>query len=95
MTRVIFFADLERPLRSRIIARVNHHVSNFMGAITASPNQVSEPTGAINRLFSALRRNREKSRGFKQRHRKLFKGVKFIGAVALLWVLLLAPWPIF
>jgi len=94
MTRVIFFADLERPLRSRVMAWINHHVSNFMGAITASPNQVSEPTGAINRLFSALRQRREKSRGFKQRHRKLFKGMKFAGALAVLWILLLAPWPL-
>jgi beta-hydroxylase len=95
MTRVIFFADLERPLRSRVMARINHHVGNFMGAITASPNQVSERTGAINRLFSALRQRRERSRGFKQRHRKLFKAMKFAGSVALLWILLLAPWPIF
>ena len=94
MTRVIFFADLERPLRSRAMAWINHHVSNFMGAITASPNQISERTGAINRLFSALRQRREKSRGFKQRHRKLFKTMKFVGSVALLWVLLLAPWPL-
>ncbi len=94
MTRVIFFADLERPLRSRAMAWINHHVGNFMGAITASPNQVSERTGAINRLFSALRQRREKSRGFKQRHRKLFKAMKFAGSVALLWILLLAPWPL-
>jgi beta-hydroxylase len=94
VTRVILFCDLERPLRSRAMAWINHHVSNFMGAITASPNEASEPTGAINRLFAALRRRREKNRAFKQRHRKLFKGMKFIGAVAVLWVLLLAPWPL-
>jgi beta-hydroxylase len=92
--RVILMCDLERPLRSRLMAAINHHVSNFMGAITASPNQASEPTGAINRLFSALRQRREKNRGFKQRHRALFKTMKFVGSVALLWVLLLAPWPL-
>jgi beta-hydroxylase len=94
ITRVILLCDVERPLKSRAMAWINHHVSNFMGAITASPNQVSEPTGAINRLFSALRQRREKSRGFKQRHRKLFKGMKFAGALAVLWILLLAPWPL-
>lgn len=93
-TRVILMCDLERPLRSRAITWINHHVSNFMGAITASPNEASEPTGAINRLFSALRNRRQKSHGFKQRHRKLFKTAKLVGSVALLWVLLLAPWPI-
>ncbi len=94
VTRVILFCDLERPLRSRAMAWINHHVSNFMGAITASPNEASEPTGAVNRLFSALRQRREKSRGFKQRHRTLFRTMKFVGALAVLWVLLLAPWPI-
>ncbi|HJP99892.1 MAG TPA: aspartyl/asparaginyl beta-hydroxylase domain-containing protein [Rhodanobacteraceae bacterium] len=94
ITRVILFCDLERPLRSRVMARINHHVSNFMGAITASPNETNEPTGAINRLFAALRRSREKNLGFKQRHRALFKTMKFVGALAVLWVLLLAPWPL-
>lgn len=93
-TRVILFCDLERPLRSRTMAWINHHVSNFMGAITASPNEASEPTGAINRLFAALRQRRERNRAFKQRHRALFKTMKFVGALAVLWVLLLAPWPI-
>jgi beta-hydroxylase len=93
-TRVILFCDLERPLRSRAMAWINHHVSNFMGAITASPNETSEPTGAVNRLFAALRHRREKSRAFKQRHRRLFKGMKFVGALAVLWILLLAPWPL-
>ncbi|MGH7041375.1 MAG: aspartyl/asparaginyl beta-hydroxylase domain-containing protein [Acetobacteraceae bacterium] len=93
-TRVILLCDIERPLRSRLIAWINHHVSNFMGAITASPNQVSEPTGAVNRMFSALRRNREKSRGFKQRHRTLFKTAKVAGSLVVLWILLLAPWPL-
>ena len=92
--RVILMCDIERPLRSRLMAAINHHVSNFMGAITASPNQASEPTGAVNRLFSALRQRREKSRGFKQRHRALFKTMKLVGALAVLWVLLLAPWPL-
>ncbi|MGH8118402.1 MAG: aspartyl/asparaginyl beta-hydroxylase domain-containing protein [Rhodanobacteraceae bacterium] len=93
-TRVILMCDLERPLRSRAMAWINHHVSNFMGAITASPNEASEPTGAVNRLFSAMRARREHSRGFKQRHRKLFKGMKFASGVVLLWVILVAPWPL-
>ena len=93
-TRVILMCDLERPLRSRVLAWINHHVSNFMGAITASPNQASEPTGAINRLFSALRQRREKSRAFKHRHHGLFKTLKVVGGLVVIWVLLLAPWPL-
>jgi beta-hydroxylase len=94
VTRVILFCDIERPLRSRALAWINHQVGNFMGAITASPNEASEPTGAINRLFAALRQRREKSRGFKRRHHALFRTAKFASAVVALWVVLLAPWPI-
>ncbi|MGH8232839.1 MAG: aspartyl/asparaginyl beta-hydroxylase domain-containing protein, partial [Rhodanobacteraceae bacterium] len=45
-TRVILLCDLERPLRSRLMKAINHRVSTFMGAITASPNEADEPTGA-------------------------------------------------
>ncbi len=93
-TRVILMCDLERPLRSRLMAWINHHVSNFMGAITQSPNEATEPTGAINRLFSALRGRRERNHAFKHRHRRLFKSLKLVGGVVVLWVLLLAPWPL-
>ncbi len=94
VTRVILFCDLERPLRSKLITAINHRVSAFMGRITASPNESDEPVGAVNRLFATIRRNRERSRGFKQHHRRLFKAIKFAGAIILLWVLLLAPWPL-
>jgi beta-hydroxylase len=94
ITRVILFCDLERPLRPKPVAWINHRVSAFMGRMTASPNQTDEPVGAINRVFAAIRRNRERSRGFKQRHRRLFKTIKFAGALLVLWVLLLAPWPL-
>lgn len=91
--RIIFFADLERPLRSPLLSRLNHALGSFMGRITASPNQANEPAGAVNRLFGALRRQRERSRGLKKRHPRLFKLVKRFLTLVLLWLLLLAPWP--
>src|ERR1700744_5194439 len=50
-TRVILFADVERPLKSRVIAGINKRVGAFMGSITASPNSHDggEQVGFVNR----------------------------------------------
>jgi beta-hydroxylase len=94
MTRVILFCDVERPLRTRLMGAINHRVSAFMGRITSSPNTDSEPVGFINRLYALGQRNRERSRRFKHSNPKLFRLLKTTGIVVLLWVVLLAPWPL-
>jgi len=94
-TRVILFADVERPLRSRLMRAVNKRVGAFMGKITASPNTESpeERTGFVNRLFALNQRNRERNRAFKKKHPRLFRAVKYAGIVLLIWLVFLAPWP--
>lgn len=95
-TRVILFADVERPLKTRFMRAVNHRVGAFMGRITASPNSDSaaEKTGLVNRLYAVSQRNRERSRAFKKRSPRLFRTVKYAAIVVVLWVILLAPWPL-
>jgi beta-hydroxylase len=92
---VILFADVERPLRSRLMGAVNKRVGAFMGKITASPNTESpeEKTGFVNRVFALNQRNRARSKAFKKKHPKLFRGLKYAGIVVLLWLIVLAPWP--
>lgn len=95
-TRIILFADVERPLKTRFMRAVNHRVGAFMGRITASPNSDSkaEKTGLVNRLYAFSKRNRERSRAFKKRSPKLFRTLKYSAIVLVLWVILLAPWPL-
>ncbi|MBN8713764.1 MAG: aspartyl/asparaginyl beta-hydroxylase domain-containing protein [Xanthomonadales bacterium] len=94
-TRVIFFADVERPLKSRLMRTINHRVGAFMGKITASPNDDgSEKTGFVNRLFALGQRWRKPGgNAFKRRHKRLYKTTKYAGICVLLWVLIAAPWP--
>ncbi|MDE2307268.1 MAG: aspartyl/asparaginyl beta-hydroxylase domain-containing protein [Xanthomonadaceae bacterium] len=94
-TRVILFADVERPLRTRWIRAVNQRVGAFMGRITASPNTdgEAEKTGFVNRLFALSQRNRKRVGTFKSRHRKLFRALKYLGMLLLMWLVFLAPWP--
>jgi beta-hydroxylase len=94
-TRVILFADVERPLRNRWMRAINHRVGAFMGKITASPNSDAgaEKTGFINRAYAWSQRNRGRDHPFKRKHKQLFKTAKYTGIVLALWVLLAAPWP--
>src|SRR6185312_2056482 len=99
-TRVILFADVERPLRTRWMSAINHRVGAFMGRITASPNTEgeTEKTGFVNRLFALSQRKGASHRWkaeFKRRHRKLYKAGKYAGILLLIWLIFLAPWPLF
>ncbi|RCS28729.1 aspartyl/asparaginyl beta-hydroxylase domain-containing protein [Rhodanobacter denitrificans] len=100
-TRVILFADVERPLRTRWMSAINHRVGAFMGRITASPNTEgnAEKTGFVNRLYALSRRRKGAGHAwkaaFKSRHRKLYKAGKYLGILLLIWLIFLAPWPIF
>nr|WP_184601311.1 aspartyl/asparaginyl beta-hydroxylase domain-containing protein [Rhodanobacter sp. MP1X3] len=100
-TRVILFADVERPLRTRWMNAINHRVGVFMGSITASPNSDTdtEKTGFINRLFAFSKRKGDSSNSFKSRfksrHKKIYKGLKYAGILVMIWLIFLAPWPIF
>ena len=96
-TRVILFADVERPLRTRWMSAINHRVGAFMGKITASPNSdtETEETGFINRLFALSQRKRRSGPTFKSRHKKLARTLKYLGILLLMWLIFLAPWPIF
>lgn len=95
--RVIFFADVERPLKFRWLQAVNRRVSAFMGRITNSPNMESatEKAGFVNRMYAMSQRNRERNRAFKRKHPKLFRGAKYLAIAFLLWLIVLAPWPFF
>lgn len=96
-TRVILFADVERPLKSRAMTAINKRVGAFMGSITASPNSDDggEQVGFVNRIFAVNKRGRERTRLFKKANPKLFRVVKYIGIVLMIWLIFLAPYPFF
>jgi beta-hydroxylase len=96
-TRVILFADVERPLKSRLMTGINKRVGAFMGSITASPNddEGSEQVGFVNRMFAMNNRGRARTRKFKKANPKLFRVIKYIGIVIMIWLIFLAPYPFF
>jgi beta-hydroxylase len=94
-TRVILFADVERPLKSRLMNAVNKRVGAFMGSITASPNSDDgkEQVGFVNRMFALNQRGRERTRRFKKANPTLFRLLKYVGIVLAIWLIFLAPYP--
>lgn len=96
-TRVILFADVERPLKSSLMTAINKRVGAFMGSITASPNddESSEQVGFVNRMFALNNRGRARTRKFKKANPKLFRVIKYIGIVIMMWLIFLAPYPFF
>jgi len=96
-TRVILFADVERPLKSRLMTAINKRVGAFMGSITASPNddESGEQVGFVNRMFALNNRGRARTRKFKKANPKLFRVIKYIGIVIMMWLIFLAPYPFF
>jgi beta-hydroxylase len=96
-TRVILFADVERPLKSRLMTGINKRVGAFMGSITASPNSDDggEQVGFVNRMFALNNRGRARTRTFKKANPKLFRVIKYIGIVIMMWLIFLAPYPFF
>jgi beta-hydroxylase len=82
--RIIMFADVERPLRNRVVTALNRFViRNFVKA-TASQNLDHEPVGALNHLFAAAYRVRLLGKRIKQYNKTLYYAIKYALFGALL-----------
>ena len=53
-TRIILFCDIERPLKSKLMTRVNRYVIENFVKITATQNVEGEPVGALNRFHGGV-----------------------------------------
>ncbi|MBP7783190.1 MAG: aspartyl/asparaginyl beta-hydroxylase domain-containing protein, partial [Acinetobacter sp.] len=52
--RIIFFADVERPLKSKIMARFNHWFGKKVMTAASSPNESNDKTGGLNKAFGYI-----------------------------------------
>ncbi len=87
--RLIFFCDLERPLKYRLMASINHWVSKYLIAAASSPNDIDDKTGLINRLFKHIACLKEANKGFKQSMPLLYRAVQVGILIAVVaWLLL-------
>lgn len=86
--RLILFCDVERPLRSRLLARVNDVVCRRVMRMARSANVDGEPVGAINRLFAAIYPVRVFTKKLKRANAHLYYVVKYALTASMLGSLL-------
>ncbi|MHC8408559.1 aspartyl/asparaginyl beta-hydroxylase domain-containing protein [Pseudomonas sp. TMB3-21] len=90
-TRVILFCDVERPLNTRVMTRINRSISTFLGRATAPQNVEEERVGRINQVYAWSKRFSDTFSGavkqWKRRHSKAYRVMRPVLAVVVLTLL--------
>lgn len=76
--RLILFCDIERPMKYRWAAAVNHWFSRNVMAAASAPNDDSDRTGGLNRAFKYIYRIREAGKRLKKRNKTVYYIVKWL-----------------
>lgn len=82
-TRIILFCDIERPMKWRWAQAVNHWIGSSVMSAASSPNDDSDRTGALNRVFRYVYAVRESGQRLKKRSRKVYYTVKYLAIAAV------------
>jgi beta-hydroxylase len=80
--RIILFCDVERPLKSAFITRLNRWVSNNLVKATATQNFDGERVGIINKLFGGVYEIHLAGQRIKKRNRSAYYALKY-GVIAI------------
>ncbi|MFT4190907.1 MAG: aspartyl/asparaginyl beta-hydroxylase domain-containing protein [Comamonas sp.] len=81
--RIILFCDVERPLRYRWAAAINRWFSRNVMTAASSPNENSDQTGLVNRLFYISWVMGQYRRRFKAWNPRVYKITKLLLIVAV------------
>jgi beta-hydroxylase len=87
--RIVFFCDIERPMRNRFAQWLNRWVAEHVVAAATTPNTEGDPAGIIGKLFKISFYAGQYRRAFKRWSPAVYKLTKF---GLLLAVLALIVW---
>jgi beta-hydroxylase len=85
--RVILFCDVERPIRSRVLAAANRWFASHVMAASASPNEAGERIGGINKFFQVAYQARLRAKKLKATHRRLYYLSKWVAILGVLYLI--------
>ncbi len=88
--RVIFFCDVERPVKFKVIQWINRSFAKLLLAAAASPNEATDRTGGLNKVFGYVYQIRIVGKKLKAYNRTLYYVVKYILFGALFYWLVLS-----
>jgi beta-hydroxylase len=83
--RIIFFADVHRPMCSKWIDNLNHWVSDHIIKASSSSNDEGEEVGVLNKAFEKLYSIRTVSRKLKHWNKPIYSGLKYTLFFAVLY----------
>jgi beta-hydroxylase len=87
--RIIMFCDIERPMKYRWAQTVNRAIGGFILRAAASPNEVGDNTGGLNRAFGTLYKIRMVGKRMKAWNRTAYYTMKWslyaLIAIAVFW----------
>lgn len=85
--RIIFFCDVERPMRNRLAAGFNRWFSRTVMKAAATKNSDEDRVGGINKLFKYLYQVRLMFKRLKAYNERLYYLVKYVGFSLLLYLI--------
>lgn len=86
--RIIFFCDVQRPLRSRLARGFNRFINRTIMKASASKNLPHEPVGVINSVFGYLYKIRLAAKKVKNYNHTLYSWLKYSLYIAILYKVL-------
>lgn len=87
--RIIFFADVHRPMRVRWVDRLNQFISNNLLKASATQNDASEKVGFLNKVFAKAYSIRTVSRKIKKWNKPFYVGLKYSLFFGLIYLIFL------
>lgn len=92
VTRLILLADVERPLRTRLLQAVNRWVSRSVVAASSTQNVENEPVGRLNRFYGKVyhpvaSRISTAARTLKRRNRLLYRVLQYAIVIGLAYLI--------
>jgi len=89
MPRVILFCDVERPLKSRLIAAFNRGFASSVMKASATQNVEGEHIGVLNRMFGGFYQLRVRAKALKARSRAAYYVLKWVLLGGLFYLIFL------
>ena len=89
--RIIFFADVTRPLHTRVMRAFSRFMINHVFKITRSHNRPEEATGALNHLTPIVYKIKYFFVGLKKKNRRAYYAGKYTLAAGLAYLVFLRP----
>lgn len=90
--RIILFCDVERPLHSKILQKINYYFGRYIMTAASSPNEHGDKTGVLNRLFGYVYQVRLKAKALKRTSRNLYYFLKWLLMIGLFFLIFIRPY---